>query len=143
MFFVQTPQQVRMIAQHDNDVRRVYMNVPHSANLKPSWYGESVGHYEGDTLVIDTIGLSDKMVLDVYRTPHTDKLHVVERWRIVDGGKMMEATFTVDDPDAFYEPWSAMRRYRRAERVDAEIICAENNQHLFDYHIPVANKPDF
>jgi hypothetical protein len=119
------------------------MNVPHSANLKPTWYGESVGHYEGDTLVIDTIGLSDKMVLDVYRTPHTDKLHVVERWRIIDGGKMMEATFTVEDPDAFYEPWSGMRRYRRAEREDAEMICAENNQHLFDYHIPVADKPDF
>jgi len=46
----------------------------------------SVGHYEGDTLVIDTIGLNDKTVVDIYRTPHTEKLHVVERWRMVDGG---------------------------------------------------------
>jgi hypothetical protein len=91
------------------------MDVPHSANLKPSWYGESVGHYEGATLVIDTIGLNDTTVVDVYRTPHTEKLHVVERWRMTDGGKMMEATFTVEDPDTFYQPWSGMRRYRRAE----------------------------
>jgi hypothetical protein len=119
------------------------MDVPHSENPKPSWYGESVGHYEGDTLVVDTVGQNVKSFVDVYRTPHTDKLHVVERWRIVDDGKMMEATFTVDDLDAFHEPWSGMRRYRRAQREITENVCAENNQHLFDYHIPTASKPDF
>jgi hypothetical protein len=62
----------------------------------------------------------------------------------LDSGQMMEATFTVDDPDAFYQPWSGMRRYyRRAQREIDEVICAENNQYLIDYHIPVANKPDF
>ena len=121
----------------------MYLDVPHSENPKPSWYGELVGHYEGDTLVVDTIGMNDKTVIDDFRTPHTDKLHVVERWRMVDGGKMIEVTFTVDDPDTFNEPWTAIRRYRGAEREDTEKICAENNQHLFDYHIPVANKPDF
>jgi hypothetical protein len=140
-YFLQTPKELWII--HNEQVRRVYMDVPHSANPKPSWYGESVGHYEGDTLVIDTIGQNIKSFVDVYRTPHTEKLHVVERWRIIDGGKMMEATFTVDDPDAFYEPWTGMRRYRRVEREITEIICAENNQHLFDYHIPVADKTDF
>jgi hypothetical protein len=143
LYFLQTLKQVWIIVPSNQQVRRVYMDVPHSTNPKPSWYGESVGHYEGDTLVIDTIGLSDKAVLDVYRTPHTEKLHVVERWRVTDGGQMMEATFTVDDPDAFYQPWSGMRRYRRAQREISEVICSENNQHLFDYHIPVANKPDF
>jgi hypothetical protein len=143
MYFLQTPKEVWIILPSNQQVRRIYMNVPHSENPTPSWYGESVGHYEGDTLVVDTVALSDKAVLDVYRTPHTDKLHVVERWRMTDGGKMMEATFTVDDPDAFNEPWSGMRRYRRAEREDSEMICAENNQHLFDYHVPVADKPDF
>jgi hypothetical protein len=140
-YFLQTPKAVWII--HSEQVRRVYMDVPHSENPKPSWYGESVGHYEGDTLVIDTIGQNIKSFVDVYRTPHTEKLHVVERWRIIDGGKMMEATFTVDDPDAFYEPWTGMRRYRRVDREITETICAENNQHLFDYHIPVADKPDF
>jgi hypothetical protein len=81
--------------------------------------------------------------VDVYRTPHTEKMHVVERWKVVDDGKMMEAIFTVDDPDAFYQPWTGMRRYRRAPLELEEAICAENNEHLFDYHIPTASKPDF
>jgi hypothetical protein len=127
----------------DSQVRRVYLDIPHSANPKPSWYGESVGHYEGDTLVIDTIGMNSKTFVDAYRTPHSEKLHVVERWRMVDNGQAMEATFTVDDPDAFYEPWSGMRRFRRVTQQFAEDICAENNQIVFDYKMPVADKPDF
>jgi hypothetical protein len=141
--FLQTPKEVWMIWTEDNQLRRVYMNVPHSKNPKPSWYGESVGHYEGDTLVIDTIGMNDKTVVDIYRTPHTEKLHVVERWRMTDGGKAMEAVFTVDDPGAFYRPWTAMRHYRRVQQEYVEKICAENNTNIFDYHIPVAGKPDF
>jgi hypothetical protein len=142
LYFLQTPKEVWLIFEGDGQVRRVYMDVPHSANPKPSWYGESVGHYEGDTLVIDTIGLNDKTVMDHYRTPHTDKLHVVELWRMTEGGKMMEGAFTIDDPDAFYQPWSGMRRYRRVQEQFAEDVCAENNLH-FDYGIPVANKGDF
>ena len=143
VFFLQTPKLVWMIYSGNQEVRRVYLDVPHSANPKPSWYGESVGHYEGDTLVIDTIGQNDKTVVDPYRTPHTEKLHVVERWKMIEDGKAMEVTFTVEDPDAFYEPWSGMRRYQRVQREMLEEACAENNQHLFDYHIPVASKPDF
>jgi hypothetical protein len=56
LYFIQTPNEVWMIFSGDHQVRRVYMDVPHSEKAKPSWYGESVGHYEGDTLVIDTIG---------------------------------------------------------------------------------------
>src|SRR5499427_1557656 len=123
LYFIQMPKEVRMIIQSNQQVRRVAMDVPHSANPKPTWYGESVGHYEGDTLVIDTIGLSDRMALDVYRVPHTEKLRVVERWRMVDGGKMLEATFMVDDPDAFYQPWWGMRRYRRGDWENVEFIC--------------------
>jgi len=143
VYFLQTPKEVWLIYEGDQQVRRVYMDVPHSEHPKPSWYGESVGHYEGDTLVIDTIGLTDKTVLDPFRTPHTGKLHVVERWKMTDDGKMMEATFTVDDPDAFYQPWSGMRRYRRVQEAFAEDVCAENNEHLFDYGIPFAEKVDF
>src|SRR6266852_8051208 len=143
MFFVQTPKQVTMIAQHDDDVRRVYLDVPHSANPRPTWYGESVGHYEGDTLVIDTIGLNDKTFVNNFRTPHTDKLHVVERFKLVDGGKAMQVDVTFEDSDAFNAPWSVIQRYDRIERPMEEQICAENNQHLFDYHMPVANSPDF
>jgi hypothetical protein len=143
LYFVQSPKEVWMIFSGDHQVRRVYLDVPHSENPKPSWYGESIGHYEGDTLVIDTIGQNDKSFVDNFRTPHTEKVHVVERWKMVDGGQALEVAFTVEDPDAFNAPWSGMRRYRRVQQAMAEDVCAENNTHLFDYHIPVASKPDF
>jgi hypothetical protein len=144
IFFVQSPKEVLIIYSGDQQVRRVYLDVPHSAHPKPSWYGESVGHYDGDTLVIDTIGLSDKTFVDNYRTPHTEKLHVVERWRLIDDGKTLEVKFTLEDVDTFYQPWSAIQRYRRVQRTLDEQVCAENNTiNLFDYHMPVAEKPDF
>ncbi len=143
IFFLQAPKEVTMIYSGDQQVRRVYLNVPHSANPTPSWYGESVGHYEGDTLVIDTIGLNTKTVIDNYRTPHTEKLHVVERWKLIDDGKTLEVTFKVDDPDTYNEAWSAVQHFRRADQPMLEEVCAEGNFMLFDYGIPVANKPDF
>jgi len=143
LYFIQTQKQVWMIYSGDQQVRRVYLDVPHSANPKSSWYGESVGHYEGDSLVIDTIAQDERTVVDPYRTPHSAKLHVVERWKMLDGGEAMEVSFTVDDPDTFYEPWSGSRRYRRARQAYTEEACAENNQHLFEYQIPVAKAPDF
>jgi len=143
LVFLQTPKVVWILWREDNQFRRVYMDVPHSASPKPSWYGESVGHYEGDTLVIDTIGLNDRTVVDIYRTPHTEKLHVTERWKLVEGGNVLEVRIRVEDPDTFYEPWSGVQRFRRVQEPMTEEICAENNQHLFDYHIPTAAKPDF
>jgi hypothetical protein len=142
IYFIQAPKEVTMIFEGDAQVRRVYLDVPHSPNPKPSWYGESVGHYEGDTLVVDTIGLNNKTYVDNFRTPHTEKLHVVERWKLVDD-MTLEVTLTVNDPETL-EPWKAVNRYRRIQRPRAsEEVCAENNQILFDYRIPVASKPDF
>jgi hypothetical protein len=141
LYFVQGPKEVVMIYSNDQQVRRVYLDAPHSADPKPSWYGESVGHYEGDTLVVDTIGLNDKTFVDNFRTPHSEKLHVVERFRLVDGGKAMQVNITFDDPDAFTAPWSVVQRYDRIEQPMSEEVCAENNQQFFP--IPVASKPDF
>jgi hypothetical protein len=147
MFFIQTPQQVSIIAQHDNDVRRVYLNVPHSANVKPSWYGESVGHYEGDTLVIDTIGLNDKTFIDNYRTPHGEKLHVIERLRLIEGGRFLEAEVVIDDPAVFVQPLHVTKRSRRVQAKLAEWRCAAgemNNPFAKGADpLPMADKPDF
>jgi hypothetical protein len=143
LYFVQTPKKVTMVFDGDMQVRHVYMNIPHTKNPKPSWYGESVGHYEGDTLVIDTIGQTTKTLVDVYRTPHSEKLHVIERWRMTEGGNVLEVEVTIDDPETYNEPWKAVRRYRRAQATLGEQICAENNLHLFDYGIPQARTPDF
>jgi len=143
IYFVQTPKQVLMIFEGDAQVRHVYLDVPHSEDPKPSWYGESVGHYEDDTLVIDTIGLNNKTFLDNYRTPHTEKLHVVEQWKVLDDNKL-ELRFTVDDPDTFITPWTGAFRFHRVQRSEMpyEEVCAENNNQ-FEYHVPVAQKPDF
>jgi hypothetical protein len=143
LYFVQTPTEVVLIYASDEQVRHVYLDVPHSENPKPSWYGESVGRYEGDTLIVDTIALNDRTFIDAFRTPHSEKLHVVERFKLVDGGKAMQVNITLDDPDAFNAPWSLLQRYARVQGPFEERVCAENNRHLFDYHIPEANKADF
>ncbi len=95
-----------MIWQRDHMVRRIYMTEQHSESVKPSWFGESIGHYEnGDTLVIDTVGLSTKnSFIDNYRTPHSEKEHVVERYKVSADGNTLEAMVMVEDPDAFNEP---------------------------------------
>ena len=142
LYFVQTPKEVVMIQSYDSEVRHIYLDVPHSANVKTSWYGESVGHYEGDTLVVDTVGLGSQTFVDAYRTPHSDRLHVIERWKLTQEGKGLEATVTVDDPETYYQPWKGILRYRRIPGAVSEAICAENNQQ-FDYHMPEADRPDF
>jgi len=100
---------------------------------------------EGQELVVDTVGLKTGLsFIDMYRTPHSEKLHVVERWKMIDDGKMLQVDIKVDDPDTFNEPWSAIQRYRRVQpRQLGEEACAENNTQLFDYRVPVADKPDF
>jgi hypothetical protein len=147
-YFYQTPKEVTVVNQGGPEVRHIYLNVAHSKNPKASWYGESVGHYEnGDTLVIDTIGITDKTFVDNYRTPHTTQLHVVERWRIVEDGNAVEVSMNIDDPGAFTMPWSANQRWRRVHQSPiVEIACNENNaNYLEQYHFPMpaAEKPDF
>src|ERR1700704_2937740 len=100
VYFIQRPKEILMIIQQDSMTRHIYMDVPHSTNIAPSWFGESVGHYEGDTLVVDTIGLNDRTFVDNYRTPHTTQIHVVERFRLADGGKAIEASGHVEDAGA-------------------------------------------
>jgi len=145
LYFVQSPKEVLIMFDGDAHVRHIHMNVPHSANPKPSWYGESVGKYEGDTLVVDTIGLNAKTFVDAYRTPHSDKIRVVERWRLIEGGSKLEVQVTVTDPDTFNQPWQAVRRYQKGQGAFPEEICAENNHNLFgdDYDIPESERPDF
>jgi len=142
-FIVQTPNEVVFLEEQGQQVRHIYLGVPHSANVKPSWYGESVGRYEGGELIVDTIGLSTKTVVDSYRTPHTEKLHIVERWHLIEGGNGLEVDITVDDPDTFVQPWQTYQRYEHGDRPLGEFICQENNSNLFDYRMPVAEKVDF
>ena len=137
IFIMQTPKEVIMTWQADHMVRHIFLTDKHSANVKPSWFGESIGHYEnGDTLVIDTIGLNTKTFVDNYRTPHTDKLHVVERFKLTNVDSRIEVTVTVEDPGAFTTPWSAQQIYRRVEIGPmGESTCVEGNFNYFNFDL--------
>jgi hypothetical protein len=147
-YFYQTPEKVVVINQGGPEIRRIYLNVTHSKDVKPSWYGESVGHYEnGDTLVIDTVGISPKSYVDNYRTPHTEQLHVVERWKLALDGRTVDVSIFVEDPGAFTMPWSAVQRWRRVEASPLlPVACNENNGDFFSQGlvpVPEAAHPDF
>jgi hypothetical protein len=86
MQMLQQPDKITILHWADHQVRHVRLNQPHPAHVEPSWYGDSVGHYEGDTLVIDTVGIKvgPYSMVDMFGTPHTGALHVVERYRLLD-----------------------------------------------------------
>jgi hypothetical protein len=146
-FIVQTPKEVVMVQRGDMQTRHIYLDVPHASNPKPSWYGDSVGHYEGDTLAVDTVGQNDKTYVDNYMTPHTAQIHVVERFRLIEGGSTLEIRVEVDDPGAFKQPWRAINRFKRYDEGPMrENVCAENNFDFLGYKvapIPRATRPDF
>jgi hypothetical protein len=155
---------ITMLYDADHQVRRVRMNQPHPAKLTPSWYGDSVGHYEGDTLVIDTVGTRTERpyaMLDLYGTPYSKALHVVERYRLIDyeaakdglerdakenqiaegrvdknyRGKLLQLQFTVEDEGVFTSAWTATVTYRPSTIVPAEewpeSVCAENTHEYY------------
>ena len=116
VFLLQQKDKVTLIYVNGQIVRHVRLNVPHAANVTPSWMGDSVGHYEGDTLVIDTIGIKPQgplAVIDRYGTPHSDALHVVERYRLIDGTEAVEAmrkhrrSFTTDPATVQFDIYGA------------------------------------
>jgi hypothetical protein len=149
IFFIQTPREVTTISQGDQVVRHIYMDVPHSLNPKPSWYGESVGHYEGEWLVVDTIALDTRTFIDNFRTPHSDKLHVVERYHLINGGDTLEAEVTIEDPASFINPVRVQMRSRKAQAPGGiiESRCADgesvNPFGQKEEPMPVASRPDF
>ncbi|HEY4264170.1 MAG TPA: hypothetical protein VGM72_02550 [Micropepsaceae bacterium] len=149
LYFIQMPKEVWMIWQRDHMIRRIYLTGKHSADLKPSWFGESIGHYEnGDTLVVDTVGLSANKLsyIDNFRTPHSEKLHVVERFRISPDNNTLTAIARAEDSDAYNAPITMMRQWFKVNEPIAETVCAENNDDHFHqnlYPIPEAENPDF
>jgi hypothetical protein len=148
MYFVQTDKVIWMMWQRDQWVRRIVLADKHSDNVKPSWFGESIGRYEnGDTLIVDTIGLStENSYIDNFRTPHSEKLHVVERFTLSPDHKTLTAIVTVNDPETFNAPLTMQQRWTKVDAPMGESICAENNLDFFNqnlFPIPTADKPDF
>ena len=177
MQMLQEPDRITFIyTDPNNEIRQARLNQAHPAHVIPSFYGDSVGHYEGDALVIDTIGVKTDRpfaMLDMYGTPFTDALHVVERYRLLDyaaakdgfardakenfhtpgppidpayKGKYLQLEFTVEDDGVFSTPWTATITYRPDPSGWVEEVCAENPHEYYsnkDTAVPMADKADF
>ena len=147
MEILQTPDMVVLLYERGQVARRVYLNQPHSQNPTPTWYGESVGHYEGDNmLVIDTIGMLDKSFIDVFNVPHTKALRVIERYTMIDGGNKMQLTMTIDDPETFTQIWSAGKLLEPSRERIGEVLCQVGNDDVYNQglrSVPTAATPDF
>ena len=103
----------------------------------PTWFGDSVGHWEGDTLVVDTVNFNGKTRLDTIGHPHSDQLHLVQRFSRPDLGHIRYEV-TVDDPKTFTKPWSNVRTLTlRADWEMMEYSCEENNKDLWEGRVKV------
>ena len=123
--FIQIPGRVMMLFEHDHWVRQIWMDgrkLPEDPD--PTWMGYSVGRWEGDTLVIDTVGFNDKTWLNQAAYPHTEKLHLVDRWRRVQPD-VLEVEFTFDDPEAYTRPWTGKRLFglKPDWEIREEVFC--------------------
>jgi hypothetical protein len=174
MQMIQQPDRIIMLYNGDQ-VRRVRLNEPHPSRLTPSWYGDSIGHYEDDTLVIDTVGVKTDRpyaMIDLFGTPYTKSLHIVERYRLRDyadvkdalernrkenwlfngdvfsqhRGKFLQLHVTIEDEGVFTTPWTATLTYVPGPDHISEGVCAENPHEYYnnkDSDVPKAEKPDF
>lgn len=125
---VQTPDATVFLYETHHLFRVIHMGGAHPKKVAPSYMGHSIGHWEGDTLVVDTIGLTPVTQIDEAGTLHSDALHVIERIRKVDG-QTLETVFTIDDPKAFTAPWVARRTFVwRPDVRLIEYVCEENNR---------------
>jgi len=127
---VQTPKLVVLLSEgNTHSYRRFFLDGrPHNLDLEPnSWTGDSIGKWEGDTLVVDSIGFNDRTWLDDTGKPHSDEIHVVERYRRPDKGHL-EIEYNIQDPKAFTKPYTFKRVFNLAPgREIHEYFCTDTN----------------
>ena len=123
---LQLPDEIKIIYFNDQQFRQIPLNQPHPNPVEPSWYGDSIGHFEGDTLVVDTIGFyaRPQVMVDDYGTPASEALHVVERYRVLEDGRQLQIDVTVDDPNVFKKPWSMTMNYNADDNMLLESAAA-------------------
>jgi len=127
MQIVETPKAVIELFEYDHTVRYIFTDGrKHPADLTPTYNGHSIGHWEGDTLVVDTVGLNGKIWLDRLGHPESDQMHIVERIHRADDNTL-QVDLTFDDPKSYPKPWTAQLRYRPRPDWDIlELVCEDN-----------------
>jgi hypothetical protein len=128
---MQIPGRVVMLFEYDHFVRHIYTDGrQHPKDLAPTWMGDSIGKWEGDTLVVDTVGFNDKTWLDNEGHPHSEALHVVERIRRVNHDTLAIDT-TIDDPKAYTKPWGGHAIFElKPDWTLGEMVCEDNANFL-------------
>jgi hypothetical protein len=134
MEILQVPGKVVMIFEYDHFVRYIYTDGrQHPADLTSTWMGDAVGHWEGNTLVVDTIGFNDKTWLDRVGHPHSDQLHLVERFHR-EGPDTLVDDMTIEDPKAYTHAWTAQRIFQLKPKWQImEFVCEDNYLNFSDY----------
>jgi len=129
---IQTPKQVTIIAEAFSEVRRIYMEKPQLKidDVPPGYYGRSVGRWEGDTLIIDTVGIKESV--QYQRMPHSDQVHITERMRIV-APDILHDQITIEDPVVLEKPYTYTLAYRRMRNYEmVEFVCDNNREYVDD-----------
>jgi hypothetical protein len=129
--FIQNPGVVYMIYEFTGLWRPIWLDREHPKSPDSTWMGDSIGRYEGDTLVVDTIGLNDKTWIDQVGHPHSDALHLIERIRRVDQDTL-EVTVTFDDPKAYTKPFTGKRVFKRSSSPMEVTLCSLSEMQSFD-----------
>ena len=127
---VQTPQLFLILYEGNvHSYRQVFLDGrPHDPNVTDTWWGDSIGKWDGDTLVVDTVGLNDKAWLDLIGHPRTEKAHIIERFTRPELGRV-NIEITIDDPGAYSRPWKVLESAQLAPGWEIkEYICNENNR---------------
>ena len=132
--FIQTPKMVYILYEYTKIWRAVAMDREHPKDPDTTWLGDSIGRYEGDTFVIDTIGFNDKTWLDQTGHPHSDALHVIERFRRPAHDKL-ELNVTIDDPKAYTRTMSATKLYKLTDAPMGETLCAYSEMKDFQENV--------
>jgi len=131
---VQTPANVYMLFEYFHMWRLVTMGQPHPKDIDATWLGDSVGKYDGDALVIDTVGLNDKSWLDNVGHPHSDALHLIERFRRT-SHNVLQLDLTIDDPKAYTKSWTAQRTFKLGSDPMGETMCSLSENEDFQKSI--------
>ena len=131
--FVFSPGRVTILYEYMGQTRRIYTDGRgHPADLEPSYNGHSIGHWEGDTLVVDTVGLREDRPIDQSGLTHSAKLHIVERIRLV-GPDHLQSVYTMTDPEMLTKPWVTTANFiRHRDWSILDFDCAENNRNMPD-----------
>jgi len=134
MQIIQTPQRIVMLYEYMNVYRVIPMNAKHPDDMEPSYMGDSVGHWEGNTLVVDTKyfpGHHHWMDQGGASIPASDQLHIVERIRMINSGKVLEIEYTMTDPKSWEGDWKMTKRWNRVDDDITEVECwPDLNDHI-------------